>query len=414
MRYFVKLLFLLTLHLFSLAVHGGPVNVDSLRFLNSAKQNRLIFDVSAVPEHDIALVGQPERLVIDIKNARLSRKLAQPPKDHPSFSKIGAIQKDKDVRIVAKLKRQVAYKSLILEPGKSRGHRLVVDLVDKGPLGAQSVDQDKPGAGTPKADMKERATAKATAAGSLSQEPLPATRKSKKIVVAIDAGHGGEDPGAQGPGGTEEKGVVFSIAKKLAALINGQRGMRAVLVRKGDYYVELRKRMEIAREANADLFLSIHADAFDKSDVKGASVFTLSNRGASSEAARWLADRENASDLVGGISLDDKEETLASVLLDLSQTATQEASRNAANQVLKSFEKIGELHFAAVQEAGFLVLKSPDIPSILVETAFISNPAEERKLKNDKHQSRLALAIFNGVRNYFRHYTPGDARVAGL
>jgi len=190
--------------------------------------------------------------------------------------------------------------------------------------------------------------------------------------------------------------------------------MRAVLVRKGDYYVDLRKRMEIARAANADLFVSVHADAYQKADVKGASVFTLSNRGASSEAARWLANSENAADLVGGVRLDDKEEVLASVLLDLSQTATLEASSNVAKHVLKSFQNIGGLHFTTVQQAGFLVLKSPDIPSILVETAFISNPGEERKLNSTDHQSTIATAIFKGVRSYFKQYTPNDTRVAGL
>ncbi len=193
----------------------------------------------------------------------------------------------------------------------------------------------------------------------------------------------------------------MAIAKKLADLINKQPGMKAVMVRKGDYFVNLRKRMQIARAAKADLFISIHADAFQNSTVKGASVFTLSNKGATSEAARWLADSENAADLVGGVSLNDKEDVLASVLLDLSQTATQDASVNVAGKVLRNFESIGELHYGSVQKAGFLVLKSPDVPSILVETAFISNPSEELKLLNTAHQSKIALAIFDGVRSYF-------------
>jgi N-acetylmuramoyl-L-alanine amidase len=185
------------------------------------------------------------------------------------------------------------------------------------------------------------------------------------------------------------------------------------MVRKGDYYVGLRDRMQIARAAKADLFVSIHADAFKNADVKGASVFTLSTSGASSEAARWLADSENASDLVG-VSLSDKEDVLASVLLDLSQTATQEASVNVANHVLKSFDNIAELHKSSVQKAGFIVLKSPDIPSILVETAFISNPSEEQNLLSARYQSKMANAIFKGVRSYFRQSAPVDNRIAAL
>ena len=239
------------------------------------------------------------------------------------------------------------------------------------------------------------------------------SKRSNSIVIAIDPGHGGNDSGAHGPHGTEEKKVTFAIAKKLEALINEQPGMKAVMVRKGDYYVGLRNRMQIARAAKADLFISIHADAFKDADVKGASVYTLSTSGASSEAARWLADSENASDLVG-VSLNDKEDVLASVLLDLSQTATQEASVNVANQVLKSFDNIAELHKDSVQKAGFIVLKSPDIPSILVETAFISNPSEEQNLLSARYQSKVANAIFKGVRNYFRQSAPVDNRIAAL
>jgi N-acetylmuramoyl-L-alanine amidase len=251
-------------------------------------------------------------------------------------------------------------------------------------------------------------------------EPTKVAKRDKGIIVAVDAGHGGDDPGAHGQNGTEEKRVTLAIARKLADLINKQPGMRAVMVRKGDYFVDLRKRMQIARAAKADLFISIHADAFQNSTVKGASVFTLSNKGATSEAARWLADSENAADLVGGVSLNDKEDVLASVLLDLSQTATQDASVNVAGKVLRNFESIGELHYGSVQKAGFLVLKSPDVPSILVETAFISNPSEELKLVNTAHQSKIALAIFNGVRSYFNKVSPDqqtspeESKVAAL
>ncbi|EIC30452.1 MULTISPECIES: N-acetylmuramoyl-L-alanine amidase [Methylomicrobium] len=422
MRHFAKSFFLLALQLFSSVAFAAQVSVNSLHFWSSAKQSRMMIDVSAIPSHSISLTEHPGRLVIDIQNARLKGELSQPPASHPFFSRIRTDQKQKTLRIVADLKRQIDYESFTLNPNKMYGHRLVVDLTDKGPLSDSPNASEKFSAQAAKPKAKAQAPQKLAKRAAGNDNPAKSAKGAatsagpigRNIVVAIDAGHGGEDPGAHGPAGTEEKRVVLAIAKKLAALINRQRGMRAVLVRKGDYYVDLRKRMEIARAANADLFVSVHADAYQKSDVKGASVFTLSNRGASSEAARWLADSENAADLVGGVRLDDKEEVLASVLLDLSQTATLEASNNVAGQVLKSFQNIGELHFSSVQKAGFLVLKSPDIPSILVETAFISNPGEERKLNNTEHQSKIALAIFNGIRNYFKQYTPNDTRVAEL
>jgi N-acetylmuramoyl-L-alanine amidase len=238
--------------------------------------------------------------------------------------------------------------------------------------------------------------------------------KGRDIVVAIDAGHGGKDVGAQGGNGTQEKDVVFAIAKRLEGMVNNQPGMRAVMIRKGDYFVKLRERVRIARAAKADLFVSIHADAFNDSSAHGASVYTLSSKGASSEAARFLADSENASDLVGGVSLDDKDDTLASVLLDLSQTAAKEASQNVGSKVLKNVKSVGHLHRAAVQKAGFVVLKSPDIPSILVETAFISNPEEERRLVTRAYQDKMASAVFGGIMAHFRQYAPANTLMAQL
>jgi N-acetylmuramoyl-L-alanine amidase len=232
------------------------------------------------------------------------------------------------------------------------------------------------------------------------------------VVVAVDAGHGGEDPGALGRRGTREKDVTLAIARRLAALIDREPGMRAVMVRKGDYYVGLRQRIEIARKERADLFISIHADAFRDARVQGASVYTLSRRGASSEAARWLAERENSADLIGGVSLEDKDHILASVLLDLSQTAALQASTDVAERVFRRLKQVGRVHNDRVQEAGFVVLKSPDIPSILVETAFISNRTEESRLTDPEHQARLAEAILEGVREYFDYSPPPGTRLA--
>ena len=399
MKNYWKVLFFLGLQLLAVSSFAQQIDVNSLRYTTTSKQNRLLFDLTAATEHKVFVMENPSRLVIDIKNAQLNRSLKQPSAEHPLFSRVRAGTKNEtNLRIVVDLKTPVDSKKFSLKSTISDENRLVIDVFNKEPIVAT------------KAGDKEatQLVSSKPGAGKTSD-----AKKSNSIVIAIDPGHGGNDSGARGPHGTEEKKITFAIAKKLEALINEQTGMRAVMVRKGDYYVGLRDRMQIARKAKADLFVSIHADAFKDTDVKGASVYTLSTSGASSEAARWLADSENASDLVG-VSLSDKEDVLASVLLDLSQTATQEASVNVANHVLKSFDNIAELHKDSVQKAGFIVLKSPDIPSILVETAFISNPSEEQKLLSAQYQSKIAHAVFKGVRSYFRQSAPVDNRIAAL
>jgi N-acetylmuramoyl-L-alanine amidase len=229
---------------------------------------------------------------------------------------------------------------------------------------------------------------------------------AKPIVVAIDAGHGGEDPGAHGPHGVREKDVTLSIARKLARRINSQPGMRAVLTRDGDYYVGLRERTVKARQAQADLFVSVHCNALVRPEMRGTAVYVLSDHGASNEQARWLANHENAADLVGGVKLQNKDDDLAAVLIDISQSATMEASFDLGSRMLDSLGKVNTLQKPQVQQAGFMVLKSPDIPSVLVETAFITNPQEERLLASDDYQDKLANSIFDGVRGYFSRYRP--------
>lgn len=377
----------LGLNFFSAALFAKQINIDSMRFWTAPDYTRVVFDVSGAPEYSVFLLEKPHRLVIDVNNVRLSKALVQPPATHTLFSRIrSASRNNKDLRVVIDLKSKVKPKSFVLKPNSAYGHRLVVDLL-------QNII--RPG----KVRENNRPT-----------HTLP--NKARDIVIAIDAGHGGEDPGAQGLHGVKEKVVVLAIAKKLQRLVNNYPGMKAVMVRKGDYYVGLRKRMQIARKAKADLFISLHADAFKNRKVKGASVFMLSSRGASSEAARWLAKHENAADLVGGVSLVDKGDVLASVLLDLSQTATKQASQDIAAKVLRNFAKIGSLHSNKVQKAGFVVLKSPDMPSILVETAFISNPSEERKLRSSKHQRKMAKAVFNGILSYFQKNAPPGTMMA--
>jgi N-acetylmuramoyl-L-alanine amidase len=234
----------------------------------------------------------------------------------------------------------------------------------------------------------------------------------RDVVVAVDAGHGGQDPGAIGRGGTREKDVTLAIARALAERIGGEPGMRAVLTRNRDEFLELRERIRRSRAVKADMFVSIHADSIADRTVSGASVYVLSEKGATNEAARWLADRENAADLMGGVKLDDKDNTLASVLLDLSQSANISASMTAAEGVLESLDGVGQVRKSQVQQAGFVVLKAPDIPSMLIETAYISNPTEELKLRTGRQQGKLADAIFVGVRGYFDHNPPAGTRFA--
>ncbi len=386
-----KIASLVLLSFLTATVWAKPVQVKSLRYWTAPDHTRMVFDVSQFPSHQVFMLDNPPRLVIDINNARLTKTLKQPAKNNPFFSRVRSAQRNKqDLRVVVDLKKPVNPKSFSLKPSKQYGHRLVVDLYNKTSAKVSG-------------KRKQKASVVKTV-----------KHKARDIIIAVDAGHGGDDPGASGPRGTQEKKVVLDIAKRLARLIDRQSGMKAILVRKGDYRIELRDRMQIARKAKADLFVSIHADAFKNSKVKGASVFTLSRRGASSEAAHWLAKHENAADLVGGVNLVEMDDTLASVLLDLSQTATKEASRKVAHNVLKELKPVVHLHTKSVQKAGFVVLKSPDIPSILVETAFISNPTEEQKLRSSRFQQKIARAVFKGILNYFKEYAPADTLMASL
>jgi len=292
-----------------------------------------------------------------------------------------AIRDSGHLRVVLDLEHTVRSRSFMAGPKGPIGERLVIDL--QRAAGLKPVKRASEG-----------------------------YRPGRDIVIAIDAGHGGHDPGAVGKARTREKDVALEISRKLASRIDAEPGMKAVLVRTGDYYIDLRERMAIARRHRADLFISVHADAVDDRRARGSSVYALSMKGASDEAARKLAERENASVTIGGVSLDDKDDVLASVLLDLSQNAALSASVDVGDKVIAELATIGKVHRRTVQYAGFLVLKSPDMPSILVETAFISNPDEERKLRTASHQGRLADAILTGVRTYFYSNPPPDTRIA--
>ncbi len=362
------------------------VQLKNVRIWAAPDSTRVVFDVTAPVQHSLKLLNDPFRVAIDMKNTRLIDKLAEPASQDKFLRRIRSGEYDNFLRIVLDLKKHSRVKSFQLTPNERYGHRLVVDI------------------------FNEREERSLPAQPEIKDEAL--SLSFRDVVVAIDAGHGGEDPGARGPRGTYEKIVVLQIAKKLAALINRERGMRAVLTRQGDYYLSLRKRIALARKHKADLFISVHADAFRDSRVRGSSVYVLSGRGASSEHARWLAEQENASDLIGGVSLDDRDDLLMSVLLDLSQAASLEASIDAAERVLGGLRKIGKLHKPRVESAAFAVLKSPDIPSILIETAFISNPHEEKKLLNSAHQRRIAQAIVAGLKGYFGIHAPEGTLLA--
>jgi len=384
--------------------------IKSVRLWTSPDNTRLVFDMNTLAAYSVFTLENPDRVVIDLQDARLAAPVGAVDYNNPLLQSIRSAQRNKDLRLVLDLKSRVKPESFILEPTGEYGYRLVVDLFDARVAGKAPeavVAAPNPVVPAPVIATESRPENK----------PIPKAVDDKRyrdIVVAIDAGHGGEDPGARGPRGTREKDVVLAIARKLEALIRKEPGMRPVMVRDGDYYIDLRRRTQKAREQKADIFVSIHADAFTRPDARGSSVFILSERGATSEAARWLADKENASDLIGGVDLGGKDKMLASVLLDLSQTASVEASHDVAAQVLEGLKGIGEVHKGQVERAGFMVLKAPDIPSLLVETAFISNPAEEKKLQDEDHQQELARAIFNGVRGYFTRSPPPGTRLAYL
>jgi N-acetylmuramoyl-L-alanine amidase len=390
----------------ALSMAGVPVGnaqqilLDSVRYESRTSGSKLIFDVSDSPEHRVYVTDNPSRLIIDVKNAK-NRKFQQPSGSHPLFDRIRTAEKNAtDLRIVVDLKEKVTAKTHKLATNNNDHRHLVVELKNKNPSAKRNAGENTTVAGNNATEAAEAKTANAVRNGKLNHK--------KHFIVAIDAGHGGDDPGARGPNGTHEKQVTLAIAKKLKGLVDAQSGFKGVLVRKSDYYVGLRDRMKIARKAQADLFISIHADAAENPSAHGASVYTLSRTGASNEAAHWLANHENAKEKIGGVNLDDKEEMVATVLLDLSQTATQQASVNLADKVLRNFRTIGGLHYDDVQKAGFVVLKSPDIPSILVETAYISNPSDELNLLSGRYQNKMANAIFKGILKYYEQMSPDE------
>ncbi|MBW7470589.1 N-acetylmuramoyl-L-alanine amidase [Marinobacter sp. M216] len=369
----------------SLATQAGT-RVEGVRVWPAPDHTRLVLDTAGKVAHNVFSLQNPARLVIDLKNTDLKADFDKLDLSGSPIRRIrSAPRNGTDLRVVLDLNSDIKPRSFQLEPNDQYGHRLVVDLIDEG--GRRLEKAAKP-------TVTQNANGK------------------RDVIVVIDAGHGGEDPGATGPRGTREKDVVLKMAKTLASLINQQPGYTAKLTRTGDYYIGLRNRTLLARKYNADLFVSVHADAFRTPQPKGASVFALSQRGATSETARWLAQSENRSDLTGGVSLDGRDDMLAGVLLDLSMTASINASLGVGSSVLGKLGSVAKLHKSGVEQASFVVLKSPDIPSILVEAGFISNPQEEKNLSTEWYRNRLANAIMKGVDDYFQKTPPPGTLLA--
>jgi N-acetylmuramoyl-L-alanine amidase len=379
LRPVIGLIFLLS------SITAYAAEVSGFRVWTDPEKTRAVLDLSARVDYQIFTLEGPDRVVVDLRQSDLDDPLEFEEEYAGVIENVrhGAPQKD-TLRIVLDLSEGRKIKSFLLDPTSQYGHRLVVDLYPK--------------------DNGQTAAA--------IMQLTDVQRSDRDVVIAIDAGHGGEDPGATGPKRTREKDVVLAIARKVKQDVDAQPGMSGVLIRTGDYYVPLRDRFEKARKHRADLFVSIHADAFRNPKVSGSSVFVLSQRGASSEFARRLAASENSSDLVGGVTLKDKDDMLASVLLDLSQSATMEASSEVADNVFASMDRLGKMHKNHVEHANFVVLKSPDVPSILVETAFISNPSEEKRLKDPAWQKKLASAITDGIQDYFYLSPPPGTWIA--
>ncbi|MFV3092584.1 N-acetylmuramoyl-L-alanine amidase [Pseudomonas sp. GW6] len=384
-------------------------DIRSVRLWRAPDNTRLVFDLSGPVQHSVFTLAAPDRIVIDVSGAKLATSLEQLSLANTPITGVRSAQRSADdLRVVIDLSAPVSPKSFTLAPNQQYGHRLVVDLFDQG--------------SAPPATQSPSVAASAPPVPVTPTQPppklTPVPNGKRDIVIAIDAGHGGEDPGALSPvKGQYEKNVTLAISRELQRQINAEKGFRAELVRTGDYFIPLRKRTEIARKKGADLFVSIHADAAPRASAFGASVYALSERGATSETARWLADAENQSDLIGGagnVSLDDKDKMLAGVLLDLSMTASLSSSLNVGQKVLSNMGGITPLHKRRVEQAGFMVLKSPDIPSILVETGFISNPNEARKLHTASHQQALARSITSGVKQFFHENPPPGTYVAWL
>lgn len=391
--------------------------VENIRLWHSPDRTRVVFEVSQSVAYSMFSLDKPRRLVVDIENADLSITLPDldTANQHVSAIRFGN-NKNNVLRFVFELKKPLRAVDFVLSPNELYGHRLVIDIEDPNGLEsrndfAQTRSSTGPaysanaGAGTNSpSSSTNQSESTAVSVNEVIARPKVAPQTQQEagpIIIAIDAGHGGEDPGASGYRGTREKNITLEIANRLKEIVDKNPRMKSFMIRKGDYYIDLHKRREMARSVKADIFISIHADAFTKKSASGLSVFALSQSGATSAMASALATKENSSDLIGGVSLAGKDALLAQVLVDLSMNNTISESVNLGGRVLSKLGGIGKLHSRRVEQAGFAVLKSADIPSILIETGFITNPEEERNLKSSRYQQKLASAVYRAIDDYF-------------
>lgn len=396
----------------------ADIAISSTRVWPAQDYTRLTIESKKTIRHNMFTISNPERLVIDLNDVEIGatlNELGTKVGGSDPYIKSVRIARFKPgvVRMVLDLNTEVKPQLFSLKPVGEYGHRLVLDVYPAQPVDPMMALLEQPKSivastaetpVTPEPVAEEKFKISQEASINEIEQPAPTQMpelSARTLIVAIDAGHGGEDPGAHGRHGSREKNITLALARKVKALIDETPNMRGVLIRDGDYFIPLEMRVAKARKVNADLFISIHADAFIKPKARGSSVFALSEHGATSTAARWLAKKENEADLIGGVNLAVKDRYLARTLLDLSQTATINDSMKLAKHVLNELGDINDLHRGHVEQAGFAVLKSPEIPSILVETAFISNPSEERRLNDKSYQTKLATAILNGVKRYF-------------
>ena len=365
------------------------VEVHDVRLWRAPDHTRVVFDLSGPADHRLLTLSNPDRIVLDVSNATLKASLSGLELANTPISLVrSGVREGRDLRVVFDVRAAVDPRSFALKANAQAGDRLVLDPYDRNPVSEKAVAAEP---------------VKTSAA---------TDRGSRDIIIAIDAGHGGEDPGAIGPNRQREKDIVLAISRELESLLKRDEGFRPTMIRTGDYYVSLKGRRDLARQRQADLFVSIHADAFTRREANGASVYALSTRGATSTAASYLAQRENAADLIGGVRLGDKDDVLASVLTDLSMTNTLDHSLKVGAKVLSRMDTVARLHKRNVEQAGFAVLKSPDIPSILVETGFISNPGEAQKLSTRAYQQKVAQAIHAGIRDWFLAQPPPGTLIA--
>jgi N-acetylmuramoyl-L-alanine amidase len=412
-----------------LAPAQASTAVKSVRLLPTPEYSRITLELSQVPEYKYFTLANPHRLVIDLRGvdpkSALQALANQVGPGDPVIANLrGGLNQPGVIRLVAELKSAAKPQVFSLAPLGNYGHRLVIDLYPGAPAATPSPAAqpapDKPSesasaqAAKPAAPEEKAARPMPVSAPATLKETRPEVQARpaakgqyiRLVTVAIDAGHGGEDPGAVGANGSREKDITLAVARRLKDHLDKQEGMRAVLVRDGDYFIPLHERVNRARRHQADLFVSIHADAFLKPTARGSSVFALSEKGATSAAARWLAKRENEADLIGGINIDVKDVFLKQTLISLSQDAQIRDSLVLGRAVLDELGEINNLHRGHVEQAGFAVLKAPDIPSILIETAFISNPDEEKRLLDEDYQDKMAAAIVAGVKRYFDNNPP--------